>query len=354
MRIVVNDIAAGSGGALSILKSFYNYLVNTEKRKENEWIFLLSDKYIEETDNIRVLVLNNVKKSWISRLKFDLYKGKSFMSQLNPDVIFSLQNTITFGMKCPQVLYMHQSIPFQKVKKFSFFKSEERILAIYQHFISKIIIESIKKADITIVQTNWIKDAVVNSTNISSQKIKVVFPPQQDYIKFKKNSVFESKSFFYPAGNNKYKNHQCIYDACTILREKGITDYTISLTIEGEKNNKNISYLGKIPFELTMEKYNTSTLLFPSYIETVGLPLIEARQMGTIILAADCPFSREALDGYENAYFFNPFLPKELAYLMYQVLSGEIIRKSENNLEIKTENSWKDIEDIIFNVAGEA
>jgi len=104
MRIIINDIAASSGGALSILKSFHNYLITTQEFKENEWIFLLNDRYVAETENVKVLVLDKVKKKWLTRLFFELYSGKKFISSLKPDAVCSLQNTITFGLKCPQVL----------------------------------------------------------------------------------------------------------------------------------------------------------------------------------------------------------------------------------------------------------
>ena len=42
MRIVVNDIAASKGGALTVLKDFYNCV--RENDTENEWIFLLGDR----------------------------------------------------------------------------------------------------------------------------------------------------------------------------------------------------------------------------------------------------------------------------------------------------------------------
>lgn len=353
MKIVVNNIAASSGGALSILKSFYNYLVKYETSKKNEWIFLLSDQYLEETENIKVIILNKVKKNWINRLKFDLYSGKKYITSLNPDVVFSLQNTITFGLKCPQVVYMHQSIPFQKVKKFSFLKSEERQLAVYQYIIGNLIKKSIKKADKTVVQTKWIRDAVIEATNIPPQKIINVFPPQEDYTEFKSNNSFQINNFFYPATKNSYKNHKCIYDACSILNEKGIIDYNILLTIEDEINKENISCLGEIPFEQVMEKYNTSTLIFPSFIETVGLPLIEARQMGTLILAADCPFSREALDGYHNSYFFDPFKPKQLADLIEKVVTGQIRKVEINEIPKNNRNSWEFVVEIIKKLSGE-
>ena len=351
MKIIVNNTAASSGGAMTILKSFYNYLIESGAEKEHEWIFLLNDNHLKETDHIKVKVLDHVKKRWLSRLKFDLYDGKNYINELEPNVLFTLQNTIIFGTKCPQLLYMHQSLPFQKEKKFSFFKSTERKLAIYQYIIGKLIKESIKKTEKTIVQTEWIRRAVIDSTNVSDEKVKSILPPLDDLSKYKNNTPFQKNCFFYPAGNYVYKNHQCIFEATTILNINSINNFEIALTIDEKEKKRNITYLGKMPFNKVIEKYNSSTLIFPSYIETLGLPLLEARDMGTIILSADCPYSREALEGYENAYFFDPHRPKELAILIEQVIKGQIIKKNIKKSEIKIENSWKEVVDNIIEQA---
>ena len=75
-----------------------------------------------------------------------------------------------------------------------------------------------------------------------------------------------------------------------------------------------------------ISRYRRATLVFPSYIETFGYPLAEARQAGTIVLAADTPFAREVLDGYENAYYFDPFKPEELADLMEVIYAAAAAR----------------------------
>lgn len=193
------------------------------------------------------------------------------------------------------------------------------------------------------------KRAIIESVDISPQKIVKIFPPVENFEKYKKRACFNSTEFFYPASNSVYKNHKCIYDACKILSEKGIGNYSVSLTILGETNNERIKHLGTLPFGQVIEKYNSSTLIFPSYIETVGLPLVEARQMGTLILVADCPYSREVLNGYVNAYFFDPFRPEQLADLMEKVITGHI-KKVPVTEQQKKENSWYSVVRILESV----
>ena len=58
MKILVYDVAASSGGALTILKNVYEYAKNSEF----EWLFVLSVADLRETDNIKVLKFPEVKQ----------------------------------------------------------------------------------------------------------------------------------------------------------------------------------------------------------------------------------------------------------------------------------------------------
>lgn len=348
MRIVVNNIAANDSGALTILQSFYDYL-STVDSQEHEWIFLLSDNHFEETENVKIIILDEVSKSWKNRISFDFFSGSKFIEELQPDVFISLQNTLVFGLSCPKVVYMHQAIPFQDSMKFSFLKRNERTLAIYQYLIGALIKYSVKKSDMTIVQTNWIRNEVIRHTRIPEEKIMKIFPPVRDSSQYKSEHEFIPTEFFYPAAYLVYKNHQSIFDACEILNEQDVDDFNVTLTIDSKEVTKNITYAGKIPFEKVMGMYNKSTLIFPSLIETLGLPLIEARHMGAIVLAADCPYSREVLNGYSNAYFYDPSHPEELAALMEKVMNQEIVRQSIEETTV-IENSWSDFVEVIEQV----
>lgn len=323
MRIIVNDIAASSGGAMTVLRDFYNYI--REHDTKNEWIFLLGGPYIEETKHIHVILLPEVKQSHWKKLKFDIFTGKKFVTELQPDVVFSLQNIITFGLKIKQLVYIHQSIPFQTTKWFSFFHGEERSLAIYQYLIGKFINISAKYADRVIVQTQWMKNSVCKHAKIPSEKVSAILPTVGNLSAYRKPHSFIPTQFFYPTSNAIYKNNQLIYDACELLNQKGYSDFNVKLTLPNKEERKNITYTGTLPREQILEEYNHSTLIFPSYIETFGYPLAEAQQMGTLVFASNCPFSHEVLAGYKNAYFFNPFQPQSLADLMEQVLLGFIV-----------------------------
>lgn len=349
MRIVVVNTAASSGGALAILRDFYNYV--KKNGHKHEWIFLLSDHYIDETDNIKIIINKEVKHNWFRRLKWELKEGATFINELHPDVVFSMQNTISRGIKVPNMVYLHQSIPFQKVKKFSFFDKTEMKMAIYQYIIGAIIKKSLKKTNKIVVQTQWMKIAVEACKKIAPYKV-IVAPPtviMEEYLL--KAEYGKINKFFYPSGPGIYKNHEILIKCVENLVNDGFNNFEIEFTLDesykqkmkiNKKVEKHIKFIGQIPREKVFEKYRTAVLLFPSYIETFGLPLLEARMINSFIIASDCEFSREVLDGYMNCEYFNPFSVEEITEKMKRILLEGVQLKEEVVPNLPDEG-WKKI-----------
>lgn len=342
MRIVVNDIAASEGGGVSILRQLYQYIVSSDDK--NEWIFLLSQRYIDEKENVHIVICDDVKKSRFNRLKFDFIYGKKFIESFKPDVVFYLQNTLVRGISVPQVMYMDQSIPFQRIKNFSFLKKEEFPYAIYQHLIGKLNYNACKKANRVIVQTEWLKDAIVKICKIDERHIHKIYPDLQMDVKYYNTcNLKQNNRFFYPASDAIYKNHVCIKEAIKLL---GDNEIQMFLTLDEKICPQSIT-LGRIEQKEVYEYMQNSVLVFPSYIESYGLPLEEARKIGTLILAADTPFAREILKDYKNAYFFSPFKPEELADLMKRVLIGEISLKQDCSERTEKQQGWKTVIEVM-------
>lgn len=351
MKIIVNFIAADSRGALSILKDFYEYIKKESEYKNIEWLFMLSDRYIEETSNIKIELFKDIKKSWINRLKFDLITGKKFIDNQNADLLINFQNTCVFGAEIPQILYIHQSIPFQSEKKFSLFKKNERKLFVYQYIIGRLIKLSIKKASHVVVQTNWMKKSIISQCRTSNSKISIIKPTisiSEDIRNIQRKH--ESNLFFYPAAEYIYKNHDVIYKAVKELNKRNIKDFKVYLTIKNNGNNiDNIEFLGEISRKDVFEYYSKSTLVFPSYIETFGLPLEEAKLINSKIIAADCDYAREVIGSYKNVAFFNPFDYMQLANLMGKSINSDCSEiKFNDEIFIESNRSnWGKIDELL-------
>lgn len=324
-RILVLDVAANEGGALSVLNEYHKQL---RQDKENAYVFCVSLPELEEADNLTVRRFPWVKKSWLHRLWFEHVTVKRLMRQEKIDRVFSLQNTAVGGTKCPQTIYLHQPLPFCGIP-FSLFRYPK--FWVYQHLIGPRIFRSLRRAETVIVQTEWMKKAACEKAGISPDKVVLEAPeisvvPTKPY-----DEASWKRTFFYPASPYVYKNHELIFQAVERLVAAGEKDFSVKLTLTAEqipalaKYPKAAPYIqlcGQVPREAVMAEYAASVLLFPSYIETFGLPLLEARMTGAPILASDCPFSREILAGYEAAQFFDPFSAEQLAEQMGHMLKA--------------------------------
>ena len=321
MKIMVFDVPAEKGGALSILNEFYN---RYKEDRDNEYIFVVSKPKIEETENIKVLRYPWIKKSWFHRLYFDNFIAPKIISEYGVDKVLSLQNIIIPHTKVYQTVYVHNALPFSE-HKFSIL--EDRLLWTYQNVLSRGIYKSIRKANKVIVQTEWMSRACVEKLNVNKDKIEVLQPEINIVVETKFQPNKENLStFFYPASSALFKNHKVIVDACIELKKMGFNNYKVIFTLDGDENEnisnlykeiKNndlpITFIGNISRKEVFNYYSKSVLIFPSYIETVGLPLIEAKMHDTPIIASNTEFSHEILDGYKNVVLFDPFDYKELS-----------------------------------------
>ena len=370
LRIVVLNIAASKTGALSVLRDFYGSVVRDLKGAE--WFFIVGAAGLieenKECPGIHVIVRDDVKRSKLKRLFFDHLSGASLIKSLDPDVVFSMQNTLPYGIenmrnssgrKIRSVIYLHQPLGFQKVKQFSFFKRYEREMALYQYLIAPEIDNSLKKADEVIVQTRWMKDAVCEKDGLHEESVRIVTPDMGSVDELCKPEISRDSSLFlYPAGSMIYKDHQCIVDAAEILKNKGIDDFRVIFTQKlselpwlrlPDKVKENIEFRGMIPREELIPLYQKAVLLFPSYIETFGYPLAEAAYLGTPVIASDTPFAREILDKTERKRFFGISSPEELSVLMEESITkgwgeeGEITHESHR----KKKSSWGEVVDIL-------
>lgn len=347
MRIAVVDLVCVQGGGYSILKSLFTYVASGIQKK-HEWLFVLSRQKFEGNAFVKVIHFPNLTSGYLERVKTEWHEVNKVLNGFDPDVVVSMPNIRVFGCKYKQAVYMQQSLPFQKIKRFSFFKKEERNSAIRQHLQGYLICKSLKRAEIVFVQTEWVRKALESC--IRNKKIvKIGYPTDNNAMEMKVFSNKLNRAFFYPAGPMIYKNHKVIFDAVKILHEKGYFP-KVYLTLEPNDLSSvietsmctldDIIYIKQQSKEQMRELYAQTTLIFPSYIETVGLPMVEARMAGTWIIASDCPFSHEVLDGYPNCEYFDPFDASQLADCMERVMTGEATWRPVPYRSDATENCW--------------
>jgi glycosyltransferase involved in cell wall biosynthesis len=194
---------------------------------------------------------------------------------------------------------------------------------------------------------------------VDENKVHIVFPDVNSTSKIEETDIKVNRTFFnmfYPASNQFFKNHWVIFQALKLIDNKLNHKIVLYLTNkESEFNpmpefrNIEIVFLGKVPFQTVMSLYQqVDCLVFPSYIETLGLPLIEAASTGLSVLAADLPYAHEVLNGYGGVKFIDVHHIGQWANAIFTLASENKKIKFEKFVPEKR-NSWPEFFEILKN-----
>ena len=138
---------------------------------------------------------------------------------------------------------------------------------------------------------------------------------------YSKNNIYD---FVYVASGEPHKNHLRLLEAWKLLAQEGIYP-SLCLTLDGVRSmglcrrledlsreyGLRISNIGSVAHEEILALYNKSgAVIYPSKFESLGLPLIEARQAGLPVLAPELDYVRDVLDPEQ---VFNPDSPTSIA-----------------------------------------
>ncbi len=171
-----------------------------------------------------------------------------------------------------------------------------------------------------LVQTEWMKLSVSNYLHLNSERLSIVKPKidVDDVYLQKKKKV--NNLFIYPAASYSYKNHRVLVESINKIDRKFLSehDFRLIFTINESDDielsslvkklnlNEFIEFSGALPRNEVLRRLSESkALLFPSKLETFGIPLVEAAKIGINIIASDLPYSKEVLFGYSRVIFCN-------------------------------------------------
>lgn len=362
--IVINATAARTSGALTILKDFMSYVYSANDQYHIFHLLTTTDGIFKSSENVFVHELPVQK--WSTRLLWDRsgFQKWCIKNKINPDCVISLQNTcprLTGALRAVKLLvYYHQQLPLSKYQ-WKLHKKDERTLFLYAHFYGYFVNRWNRNAEY-VVQLPSVKELFCKKfKNISPEKVHVIRPnfPDIDVCSvYTKDIEPGKKVFIYPATPHEYKNHKIVLDAIELLKteiEKIDNKIKIIFTVDPESKiakeinerslNSVVECIGSIPYEELLSYYKCCDgLLFPSKIESFGLPLIEAAMFGVPVIAANLPYAQEVLEGYEGAFFADTDNVQEWKNLIQKLISSD---KKYNPLKQKKENSWKEFLEIM-------
>ncbi len=317
MTIIVLASAARISGAKTIYLQFVKYLpqfIGDDK------YFIFVDPTVPQPSIQGVTYINVYDHSWFNRLYWDFigFKKWTKTNQIIPDVVVSLQNTSVI-CDCRQIIYYHQALPFYS-NKWNPFKKTERGLFLYKYIYPWFVKATIRRDAQIVVQIPFMKKGFINVYRHNPQNIHVLFPDIDVSTSKIDSPPCELNNYFiYPATGAKYKNHRTIINAIENIKSQNtqLADcIKVVLTLDKNKDcdiykyiqqkgcESNFVFIGQVSYDILMKFISGSNaLLFPSTVESLGLPLIEAATFGKAIIAADMEYSKEVLSSYSGVTY---------------------------------------------------
>ncbi len=356
--IVISAVNLTEAGALTILKECLHYAANNLSNDYNI-VALVNNKRVVFEKDIKYYEFPKAKKSWLNRLFYEYVYFYGFSKKLKPYLWFSLQDITPNVQSEITAVYCQNPTPFYSLP-FMIVLSNLR-LTLFNLFYKYLYRLNLRKNNFVILQQDWLRRKFKEMYGMDH--IIVAYPD----IKFismrnscQPDGVFR---FFYPAFPRICKNFDVVCKAASILYKDGISNFEVCLTIDGKENSyskhiyrkykdiSNIKFLGLQSREKVFEIYHkTDCLVFPSILETWGMPITEFKQFSKPILLADMEYARETIGGYDKAKFFNPKDALQLSGFMKDVIKNKLNFDivEQKKVAAPFASNWNELFDILL------
>ena len=238
------------------------------------------------------------------------------------------------------------------------------LFAMFTKYAYKVNIRSNKYL---IVQQNWLREGFSRMFGLNRDKF-IVAPPQRKAVEAVPDSIRnQGYTFFYASTPDCHKNFETLCEAARLLEDEiGKEKFKVVLTLSGEENKysrwlygkwgdvSSIYFAGFMSKERLYGYYKAADcLVFPSKVETWGLPITEFMEVSgdKPMLLSDLPYAHETASGASNVCFFNPSDPKGLKERMKELIQDKCVAlASVPKLDIKEPkaDSWKELFEILL------
>ena len=365
--IIISAINFNEGGPLTIYKECLKCL-EENFLEEYKVVALVHDKslFSEYEGKIEIIEFKDSKRSYLKRIYYEYFYFKKLSKKFKPYLWFSLHDMTPNVVADKRVVYCHNSIIFYDMKRKDMINEFKMFM--FSKFYKYIYKINIKKNNFVVVQQDWIRKRfkkIFKIKNVVVAHPNVVIDDSNNNCK---NTKIVKNSFLYPSFPRIFKNFEVICKAVEILENKNIENFKVYLTIDGNENIyskeivekygrlKCIEFIGLQTRENLMKYYSKiETVIFPSKLETWGLPISEAKAFGKNIILADLEYAHETLGTYEKVMFFGPDDAEKLAEKMEMLINDDENMKNiefdgnfEKNIEKPFCKNWKELFDILL------
>lgn len=330
-KFFIHAVNVHQGGGKSLLMALLNVCRNDEN------VFALLDKRLTFPNNDRVHIMP-VAPSVIQRFRSEIWLKNTVNSK---DTVLCFGNLPPlFNLRGRVVVFLQNRYLVDEVslKEFSF-KIRMRLYVERMWF-------SLRKSyvDEFVVQTPSMKIMLEKHLEgtIPVSMVPFIESPKDYERSFSFNVRNNANgNFIYVASGEPHKNHLRLIDAWCLLASEGLYP-NLKLTLDEKKfsmlcslikhkvdeyrlNVENVGYVSSDQIKTLLTE--ADALIYPSTLESFGLPLIEARLANISIIAAELNYVRDIVDPEQT---FDPLSPISISRAVKRFL-----RKDEKKLHIE-------------------
>lgn len=313
-----------------------------EAHPDHEFLFFFDRMYDERflfAKNVTPIVLNpQARHPVLFRIWFNISVTKA-LKKYNADIFFSPDGYLSLKTDVPQIGVIHD---------LNFEHYPEDTPPGARKYLKKFFPLFAEKATHIITVSEYSKKDIVASYHVPADKITVAhnggsdaFKPLSDTEKEAAREKFaDGKEYFVFVGAlHARKNLHRLFQSFTAFKHQ--TNSKTQLVIVGEKLWKDdsiekayfehpfkseIHFTGHLSLQqLTQAVGGAKSLVFPSYFEGFGIPLVEAMKAGTPIICGNKTSLPEVAG--DAGILFDPFNNAEITKAMIQVDQHEELRK---------------------------
>ena len=330
------------GGTLTILRPCLSFLSEWAPKAGYEVVALVHRRELAYYPSIQYIELPWAADSWLKRLWCEYHTMGKISQELGEgtELWLSLHDTTPRVKALRQAVYCQTSFPFMKwrLRDFSF-DPKIPLFTMLTKFAYRI---GIHRNRYLVVQQRWLREGFSRMFGINEAKFIVAPPPRKSSPPQQaegQTTQGEAKpfTFLFASTPDVHKNFELLASASQILENKlGKGTFETIFTLSGEENKyarwlrenwggvASLRFAGfQAPTDLQALYARTDCLVFPSRVETWGLPISEFMPYDRPMLLANQPYAHETSAGAGQVAYFDTDNAEALASMMERAIQRD-------------------------------
>lgn len=313
--MVVSAVNFSQGGPLTVL---IDCLRSATEVLGSEWriVALVHDKQMIRDERVQCIAYPQAKRSWLQRLWLEWFGFDDVCRQYQPDLWLSLHDITPRVRARRQAVYCHNPAPFYRLTVREAWL--EPTLLLFNWFYGSLYGVNIQRNHAVVVQQGWLRDEFRRRYGHSTVLVAHPSTSASLAVDVCLTESLGRTVFLYPALPRVFKNIELLCEAVALLPAEISRRIEMRFTLDGTENRyarelvrrfsavTGVRFLGRQGREQMAKHYaEADVILFPSKLETWGLPITEAKALGKSLLVADLPYAHETVGSYEKVSFLS-------------------------------------------------